>query len=118
MGRARRHAATTTTMAPPPRAMYSPVDLLANTDPSSHLRLPHPPPSAPRLQGRVPKRSRGKRDGIANLDSSRLNDAGVDLVAQMLHYTPNKRIVAKDALDHPYFNGLNKATVGTIPLPL
>jgi hypothetical protein len=36
----------------------------------------------------------------------------------MLHYTPNKRIVAKDALDHPYFNGLNKATVGTIPLPL
>ena len=48
----------------------------------------------------------------------RLNDAGVDLVAQMLAYTPNQRIVAKDALNHPYFNDLNRETVGTIPLPL
>ena len=44
--------------------------------------------------------------------------AGVDLVAPMLHYTPNKRIVAKDALEHPYFANLDKATVGTIPLPI
>ena len=28
----------------------------------------------------------------------RLNDAGLDLIAQMLKYTPNERIVAKDAL--------------------
>ena len=83
-----------------------------------------PPPHTPLLQlpdykAEFPKwKPKALRDGIANLDSSRLNDAGVDLVAQMLHYTPNKRIVAKDALDHPYFNGLNKATVGTIPLPL
>ena len=47
----------------------------------------------------------------------RLNDAGLDLVAQMLAYTPNQRIVAKDALEHPYFHGLDKNTVGTIPLP-
>ncbi|EOD39588.1 hypothetical protein EMIHUDRAFT_433442 [Emiliania huxleyi CCMP1516] len=48
----------------------------------------------------------------------RLDDNGVDLVAQMLAYTPNERIVAKDALNHPYFADLNKETVGTIPLPL
>ena len=80
---------------------------------------PPPTPPLPHHQAEFPKwKPKALRDGIANLDSSRLNDAGVDLVAQMLHYTPNKRIVAKDALDHPYFNGLNKATVGTIPLPL
>lgn len=48
----------------------------------------------------------------------RLSDAGIDLVSQMLAYTPNQRIVAKDALNHAYFNDLNKDTVGTIPLPL
>ena len=48
----------------------------------------------------------------------RLNDAGLDLIAQMLKYTPNERIVAKDALEHPYFANLDKATVGTIPLPI
>ena len=29
-----------------------------------------------------------------------------------------ERIVAKDALEHPYFANLDKATVGTIPLPI
>ena len=29
-----------------------------------------------------------------------------------------ERIVAKDALEHPYFASLDKATVGTIPLPI
>ena len=48
----------------------------------------------------------------------RLNDQGLDLIAQMLKYTPNERIVAKDALEHPYFANLDKATVGTIPLPI
>ena len=48
----------------------------------------------------------------------RLDDAGLDLTAQCLAYTPNQRIVAKDAMMHPYFDGLNKETVGTIPLPL
>jgi hypothetical protein len=35
----------------------------------------------------------------------------------MLAYTPNARITAKDALEHPYFNGLNLDTVGKIPCP-
>jgi len=51
------------------------------------------------------------------LHPDRLNDAGLDLVAQMLAYTPNHRIVAKDALEHPYFDNLDKTRVGTIPLP-
>ena len=34
------------------------------------------------------------------------------------HCLPQERIVAKDALEHPYFANLDKATVGTIPLPI
>ena len=55
------------------------------------------------------------REVVQNPD--RLNDAGIDLVEQMLSYTPNQRIVAKDALEHHYFDGLDLNTVGTIPLP-
>ena len=49
--------------------------------------------------------------------TDRLNDTGLELVQQMLAYTPNARITAKDALEHSYFNGLNRDTVGKIPLP-
>lgn len=49
--------------------------------------------------------------------TDRLNDEGLDLVKHMLLYTPQARITAKDALEHPYFNGLNLDTVGKIPLP-
>ena len=38
-------------------------------------------------------------------------------VQQMLAYTPNARITAKDALEHPYFHGLNRDTVGKIACP-
>ena len=55
------------------------------------------------------------REAVPHPD--RLDDAGLDLVQQMLAYTPNARIVAKEALEHPYFADLNKATVGTIPCP-
>jgi len=55
------------------------------------------------------------REAVPQTD--RLNDQGLDLVQQMLAYTPNARITAKDALEHPYFNGLNRDTVGKIPLP-
>ena len=55
------------------------------------------------------------REAVPQTD--RLNDAGLDLVKQMLLYTPQARITAKDALDHPYFAGLNLDTVGKIPLP-
>ena len=40
-----------------------------------------------------------------------------DRASQMLAYTPNARITAKDALEHHYFKGLNRDTVGMIPLP-
>ena len=56
------------------------------------------------------------RDAMPHTE--RINDHGVELVAQCLAYHPNNRITAKDALNHPYFNGLNRETVGTIPLPL
>ena len=74
--------------------------------------------------------------------TDRLDDAGVDLVqkvgegrgaegggncipvcdlvrcipAQMLTYMPDARIAAKDALHHAYFHGLDRETVGKIPL--
>eukprot|EP00245_Coleochaete_scutata_P009911 TRINITY_DN336_c0_g1_i2.p1 TRINITY_DN336_c0_g1~~TRINITY_DN336_c0_g1_i2.p1 ORF type:complete len:304 (-),score=63.48 TRINITY_DN336_c0_g1_i2:966-1877(-) len=37
-----------------------------------------------------------------------LNDKGIDLLAKMLQYDPSKRISAKEALNHPYFDGLDK----------
>lgn len=37
-----------------------------------------------------------------------LEESGVDLLDRMLQYAPEKRISAKQALKHPYFNDLNK----------
>jgi cyclin-dependent kinase len=45
-----------------------------------------------------------------NLDAD-----GLDLLAQMLHYDPTKRITAKGALDHPYFADM---TTDLIPKPV
>jgi len=36
---------------------------------------------------------------------------GLDLLSKMLRYEPSKRISAKDAMDHPYFNDLNKSEI-------
>lgn len=44
-------------------------------------------------------------DTITNLDPS-----GMDLLSQMLIYNPLKRISASKALEHPYFNDLDKNT--------
>ncbi|KAK6588911.1 cdc2 kinase [Cryptosporidium xiaoi] len=33
--------------------------------------------------------------------------SGIDLLSKMLCFDPNKRISAKDAMEHPYFNDLN-----------
>ncbi|KAI4388526.1 hypothetical protein MLD38_000846 [Melastoma candidum] len=41
---------------------------------------------------------------VPNLDKE-----GLDLLGQMLRYEPSKRISAKAAMEHPYFDGLNKA---------
>ncbi|KAG7037976.1 Cyclin-dependent kinase B2-2 [Cucurbita argyrosperma subsp. argyrosperma] len=38
-----------------------------------------------------------------------LDDKALDLLAQMLKYEPSKRISAKRAMEHPYFDDLNKA---------
>jgi len=40
---------------------------------------------------------------VPNLDKD-----GLDLLAQMLQYEPSKRISAKKAMEHPYFDDLNK----------
>lgn len=40
-----------------------------------------------------------------------LEPAGVDLMQQLFIYDPAKRINAKDALAHPYFDDLDKATI-------
>lgn len=38
-----------------------------------------------------------------------LEPDGIDLIARMLTYEPSKRISAKAALDHPYFDSLDKS---------
>ncbi|KAF3320125.1 Cyclin-dependent kinase B2-1 [Carex littledalei] len=38
-----------------------------------------------------------------------LDPEGIDLLSKMLQYDPSKRISAKNALDHQYFNDINKA---------
>ncbi|KAL9656548.1 hypothetical protein ABK040_005310 [Willaertia magna] len=40
---------------------------------------------------------------------SRLDDLGIDLLVRMLEYQPNKRITAKEALNHPFFDDLDKS---------
>ena len=40
-----------------------------------------------------------------------LCEDGLDLLQQMLHFDPSKRISAKAALEHPYFNDLDKASI-------
>ena len=41
----------------------------------------------------------------------RLEASGIDLLTKLLQYDPAKRISAKDCLNHPYFDDLNKRDV-------
>lgn len=41
--------------------------------------------------------------------SSNLDEKGLDLLARMIVYDPYKRISAKQALNHPYFDDLDKS---------
>merc|ERR1719346_147896 len=52
-----------------------------------------------------------------NLKNSmkKLESAGLDLLEAMLVYDPSKRISAKKALLHPYFDGLDKNTLPAKP---
>ncbi|GAB2300486.1 Cell division control protein 2 D [Dionaea muscipula] len=40
-----------------------------------------------------------------------LDGDGLDLLAKMLHYEPSKRISAKKAMEHSYFDGLDKSNL-------
>lgn len=48
-------------------------------------------------------------------DDAKVNDHGMDLLAQMLIYDPSKRISAKAAIAHPYFDDLDKSTLPAKP---
>ena len=46
-----------------------------------------------------------------------LESDGVDLMLKMMAYDPAKRISAKDALNHPYFDDLDKDAVDKLENP-
>ena len=48
---------------------------------------------------------------FASTVSNHLDDNGLDLLEQLLKYDPKDRITAKDALNHPYFDDLDKENV-------
>lgn len=47
--------------------------------------------------------------------SRNLDENGLDLLEKLLVYNPAKRISAKQALNHPYFDDLNKDTLPAKP---
>ena len=40
-----------------------------------------------------------------NIPKDVLDDSGYDLLMRLLHYNPEQRIIASDALNHPYLSG-------------
>lgn len=46
-----------------------------------------------------------------------LGEEGIDLMKRMMEYDPAKRISAKEALNHPYFADLDKATIDKLENP-
>jgi cyclin-dependent kinase len=48
------------------------------------------------------------RNGIGSLVPT-LDPCGVDLLSRMLQYDPSKRITAQKALEHPFFNSIQRA---------
>ena len=53
-------------------------------------------------------------NGLKNI-MKKIEPAGFDLLEQMLIYDPAKRISAKKALLHPYFDDLDKTTLPAKP---
>mmetsp|Transcript_12478 Transcript_12478/g.35046 ORF Transcript_12478/g.35046 Transcript_12478/m.35046 type:complete len:315 (-) Transcript_12478:369-1313(-) len=54
-----------------------------------------------------------QRQDLSKLFSD-LEPAGIDLIQQMLQYNNSKRISAKEALNHPYFDDLDKAMIDAL----
>jgi serine/threonine protein kinase len=48
---------------------------------------------------------------------SALGGAGVRLLEDLLTYDPRERIVGKDAVNHPYFDSLDRESIGKGPIP-
>ena len=46
-----------------------------------------------------------------------LGEAGVSLLEALLVYDPRTRIVGKDALEHAYFDGFDRESIGSGPIP-
>jgi serine/threonine protein kinase len=49
---------------------------------------------------------RANLDSVFNMVEDRKNF--IDLFLKMLNFLPSKRITAQEALDHPFFKGLQK----------
>lgn len=64
-------------------------------------KLPDYKPTFPKWEG----------DSLANRVPG-LDADGIDLLSRMLRYEPSQRISARDALNHPYFNDLNRRPAG------
>lgn len=66
------------------------------------MDLPDYKPTFPKW----PKRSIAK-----SLAPGSLDDLGMDLLSKMLVYEPSKRISARAALEHPWFDDLDKTAL-------
>ena len=40
----------------------------------------------------------------------------IDLISRLLEFEPRKRITAKEALNHPFFDEINKAKAAVLPV--
>jgi len=58
------------------------------------------------MKSRFPKWTANGNENLRKV-ATNFDEAGLDLLTQFLHLEPSKRISAKSALQHPYFNGFN-----------
>eukprot|EP01068_Selenidium_serpulae_P002768 Selendium_serpulae@DN2660_c0_g1_i1.p1 len=61
------------------------------------------------FQSEFPKWSRAKAQSLRSL-LPELDDAGIDLVCRLLHYVPGDRIMACEALNHPWLASVTAKT--------
>ena len=60
-----------------------------------------------------------KTDCVANLTklAQNMDETAVDLLQKMVQLEPSKRISAKEALAHPYFQGMDASCSAGLSLP-